>query len=115
MSAKNLSHSLAQGTAVLRQRSKWLQGDIKAELDEILKSSEFRCLILEIDQMRYLFNKGPKFTYRVLSCIFGRSKSHIPTLLTAKEPVEEIDVGGKKVLIENGVGPHCLQTRKKTC
>ena len=46
MSAKNLSHSLAQGTAVLRQRSKWLQGDIKAELDEILKSSEFRYLIL---------------------------------------------------------------------
>ena len=65
--------------------------------------------------MRYLFNKGRKFSYRVLSCIFGRSKSHIPTLLTAKEPVEEIDVGGKKVLIENGVGPHCLQTRKKTC
>ena len=108
MSAKNLSHSLAQGTAVLRQRSKWLQGDIKAELDEILKSSEFRCLILEIDQMRYLFNKGPKFTYRVLSCIFGRSKSHIHTLLTAKEPVEEIDVGGKKVLLEKRCGPSLL-------
>ena len=45
MSAENLSHFLPKESAVLRQHSS-LQGDIKTELDEILKSSEFRYLIL---------------------------------------------------------------------
>ena len=52
MSIANPKAALSQGIAALQQNSRWLQGDIKAELDEILSSSEFRALIFEIDQIR---------------------------------------------------------------
>ena len=108
MSSHHSTAALAQGTAVLRGRSKWLQGDIKKEIDEILSSSEFRGLTFEIDQMRYLFERGPQFSYRLLARIFEKSKSHIHTLLTAKEPVEEINIGEKKMLVERNRGPSLL-------
>ena len=108
MSSHHSTAALAQGTAVLRERSKWLQGDIKKEIDEILSSSEFRGLTFEIDQMRYLFERGPQFSYRLLARIFEKSKSHIHTLLTAKEPVEEINIGEKKMLVERNRGPSLL-------
>lgn len=114
MSAANPKASLSKGIATLRENSRWLQGDVKAELDEILSSSEFRGLIFEIDQMKYLFNKGSQFSYRVLARIFGKSKSHIHTLLTATEPVEEIVVEGKKVLLEKPRGASLLaETEEK--
>ena len=50
----------------------------------------------------------------MLSRIFGKSKSHIHTLLTATEPVEEIVVEGKRVLLEKPRGPSLLaETEEK--
>ena len=109
MSTKNPKAALSQGTAALRQRSKWLQGDIKKEIDAILSSSEFRSLIFEIDQMWYFFDRGPQFSYRVLARIFDKSKSYIHTLLTAKEPLEEIEIGEKTMLLEKRRGPSLLR------
>ena len=108
MFPQNTTAKPAQGIASLRLRSKWMDGDIKQELDEVLSSSEFRHLIFELDQMRYLFARGPQFSYRVLARIFGRSKSHIHTLLTATEPVEEVVSGSNVLLIEKRRGPSLL-------
>ena len=108
MFPQNTTAKPAQGIASLRLRSKWMDGDIKQELDEVLSSSEFRHLIFELDQMRYLFARGPQFSYRVLARIFGRSKSHIHTLLTATEPVEEVVSGSNVLIIEKRRGPSLL-------
>ena len=84
-------------------------GDLKAELDEILSSSEFRGLAFELDQMRYIFNRGPQFTYRTIARLFDKSKSHVHTLLTAHGPVEETLCGGKVLLLEKRKGPSLLR------
>ena len=113
MSSRNPQKGLAQGTAILRQRSKWLQGDVKQEIDEILGSSEFRSLIFEIDQMRYFFNRGPHFSYRLLAKMFNKSKGHVHTLLTAKEPVEKLSIAGQDVLLEKHRGPSLLTEQEE--
>ena len=100
---------LAQGTASLRTRSRWMSGDIKKELDEILCSSEFRSLTFELDQMRYIFQRGSHFSYRVIAKLFDKSKSHVHTLLTARDAVEEVQSGKKIVLIEQRKGPSLLR------
>ena len=99
----------AQGTASLRTRSRWMSGDIKKELDEILCSSEFRSLTFELDQMRYIFQRGSHFSYRVIAKLFDKSKSHVHTLLTARDAVEEVQSGKKIVLIEQRKGPSLLR------
>lgn len=55
--------------------------------------------------MKYLFNRGTQFSYRVLARILGISKSDIQTLLTATEPVGEIVVEGKRVFLDDGFMP----------
>ena len=99
----------AQGIACIRGRSKFMLGDLKAELDEILSSSEFRGLAFELDQMRYIFNRGPQFAYRTIARLFDKSKSHVHTLLTAHGPVEETLCGGKVLLLEKRKGPSLLR------
>ena len=99
----------AQGIACLRARSKWLVGDIKEELEEVLSSSEFRALRFEIDQMRYIFLRGPHFSYRVVGKLFDKAKSYVHTLLTADDVVEEVHAGNKILLIQKRRGPSLLR------
>ena len=94
----------SQGIACLRTRSRWLPGDIKKELDEILSSSEFRAIRFELEQMRYIFLKGPQFSYRLIGKLFDKSKSHVHTLLTAREMIEEVHFGNKILLMEERRG-----------
>ena len=98
----------SQGIACLRTRSRWLPGDIKKELDEILSSSEFRAIRFELEQMRYIFLKGPQFSYRLIGKLFDKSKSHVHTLLTAREMIEEVHFGNKILLMEERRGPSLL-------
>ena len=103
----------AQGIPCIRARSKFMSGDLKAELDEILSSSDFRVLMFELDQMRYVFNRGPQFSYRKIARLFGKSKSHVHTLLTAEDPVEEAVCGSKLVLVEKRKGPSLIREEEE--
>ena len=103
----------AHGIASLRTRSKMMSGDIKQELDEILSSAEFRALRFELDQMRYIFMKGPRFSYRIVGKLFDKSKSHVHTLLTAEDFVEEVKTGNKVLLIEGRRGPSLLNNTEE--
>ena len=98
----------AQGTAEIRQRAKWLDGDVQAKLEEVLRSSEFRSLRFEIDQMRYIFDLGPRYSYRIVAKLFNKSKSRVHTLLTETGPREVPIATSEATSLAESRGPSLL-------
>ena len=100
----SFQEELALSTSTLINNSKWLQGDLVKEIKEIVHSSEFRNLIFKKQQMKYLYEKGTHFSYRVLSQMFQMSKSRIHTLMKTPSPEEnkhnpnQLSIQGSSIL-----------------